>query len=326
MNPALPPALKARTDALLEGVSRRELSAKAAAISERYRAGGGSAATITDEASVIAYVLSRLPATYAVAAAVFDATREAAPDFAPKSFLDVGAGPGTASWAAAETWPDIAHITMADCNPAFLEMARTLAVAAPSLVDSAFTAIDLNDARSPLSRADLVAASFVLAEIAEPEMSQVVERLWSATNEVLVLIEPGTPAGFGRIRDARERLVGEGAHVLAPCTHDNACPISGSDWCHFSQRLPRSRDHLKVKGASVPFEDERYSYVVVSRRAVARGNLARIIAPPEESKAGLTLPLCAERGLQRAFVSRRQRDVYAVLRKAKWGDTILSED
>jgi ribosomal protein RSM22 (predicted rRNA methylase) len=326
MNPALPPALKSRTDALLEGVSRKELAVKAAAISERYRAGGGSAATITDEASVIAYVLSRLPATYAVAAAVFDATREAAPDFAPKSFLDVGAGPGTASWAAAETWPDIAHITMADSNPAFLEMARTLAVASPSLVDSAFTAMDLNDARSPLSRADLVAASFVLAEIAEPEMNQAVERLWSATNEVLVLIEPGTPVGFARIRDARERLVGEGAHVLAPCTHDNACPISGSDWCHFSQRLPRSRDHLKVKGVSVPFEDERYSYVVVSRRAVARGNLARIIAPPEESKAGLTLPLCAERGLQRAFVSRRQRDVYAVLRKAKWGDTILSED
>ena len=270
MNPALPPALKSRTDALLEGVSRKELAVKAAAISERYRAGGGSAATITDETSVIAYVLSRLPATYAVAAAVFDATREAAPDFAPKSFLDVGAGPGTASWAAAETWPDIAHITMADSNPAFLEMARTLAVASPSLVDSAFTAMALNVARSPLPRADLVAASFVLAEIPEPEMNQAVERLWSATNEVLVLIEPGTPAGFARIRDARERLIGEGAHVLAPCTHDNACPISGSDWCHFSQRLPRSRDHLKVKGASVPFEDERYSYVVVSRRAVAR--------------------------------------------------------
>ena len=48
--------------------------------------------------------------------------------------------------------------------------------------------------------------------------------------------------------------------------------------------------------------------------------------PPEETKAGITLPLCAERGLQRAFVSRRQREIYTLLRKAKWGDTILSVD
>ena len=105
MNPALPPALKARSTALLEGVSRKELAARAAAISESYRAGGTSAVTVADELSVLAYIFSRLPATYAVAVAVFATLREAAPDFVPKSFLDVGAGPGTASWAAADGPP-----------------------------------------------------------------------------------------------------------------------------------------------------------------------------------------------------------------------------
>jgi ribosomal protein RSM22 (predicted rRNA methylase) len=121
-------------------------------------------------------------------------------------------------------------------------------------------------------------------------------------------------------------LIGQGAYVLAPCTHNHACPIADPDWCHFSQRLPRSRDHLKVKGASVPFEDERYSYVVAARRPAAQANRARIIAPPEETKAGITLPLCDERGLHRAFVSRRERDAFRLLRKAKWGDSILSEE
>ncbi len=324
MNSALPPALKAHIEALLEGVSRKELAAKAAIISQGYRTGGGSSATIGDEASVIAYVLSRLPATYAAAAAVFDATRVAAPDFSPKTLCDVGAGPGTASWAALETWNAIAQVTMADFNPAFLGVAKKLAVGTPSIEGASFIALNLIDHAPP--RADLVTSSFVLAEIAIARLNRVVERLWSATNEVLVLIEPGTPAGFERVRAARKMLIGEGAHVLAPCTHDQPCPISGTDWCHFSQRLPRSRDHLKVKGATVPFEDERYSYVAVSRRLIARTNLARIIAAPEESKAGISLPLCAERGLQRAFVSRRQRDVFALLRNAKWGDTILSEE
>jgi ribosomal protein RSM22 (predicted rRNA methylase) len=324
MNPALPPELKAATDALLEGVSRKELAAQAAAISQTYRAGGGSAATITDEASVFAYLLTRLPATYAVAAAVFDAVRQASPEFAPRTLSDVGAGPGTASWAAVETWNGIKRITMADSNPAFLHVARALTTGSTPLPEMEIVALDLRDFAPP--RADLVTASFVLAEIEDSKRSGVVEQLWSATNETLVVIEPGTPAGFARIRSARALLTGLGAHVVAPCTHDKDCPIDGTDWCHFSQRLPRSRDHLKVKGASVPFEDERYSYVAVTRRKFERANVSRIIAPPEETKAGITLSLCDERGLQRAFVSKRQREIYALLRKAKWGDTILSED
>jgi len=162
--------------------------------------------------------------------------------------------------------------------------------------------------------------------VEDANLSKLVAQLWSSASEVLVLIEPGTPAGFRRIRAAREQLIASRAHILAPCTHDAACPIAGSDWCHFSQRLPRSRDHLKVKNASVPFEDERYSYVAVTRRPLERSSQARIIAPPQESKAGLTLPLCTERGLHQAVVSRRHREMFATLRKAKWGDTILSEE
>jgi len=324
MNPALPPALKARTDALLEGVSRKGLASRAAEISRAYRAGGGSSATITDEASVIAYVLARMPATYAVAAAVFDAMRDALPEFEPNSLLDVGTGPGTASWAACEAWPGLQTVTMMDSNADFLRMAKHLAEQHRTLARAEIVARDLRDKNSVLPKAELVTASFVLGEIVDQE--EIVARLWDVATDALVLIEPGTPAGFGRIRQARQWLIGQGAHVLAPCTHDSHCPIEGSDWCHFSQRLPRSRDHLKVKDATVPFEDERYSYVAVSRAPVARANLARIIAPPEESKAGVTLPLCTERGLHRAIVTRRQRDLYALLRKAKWGDTILSEE
>ena len=324
MNPSLPGALKARIDACLDGVSRSDLATRAAAISAAYRSGDASAATIIDAASAIAYVVSRMPATYAVAMAVFEAVAEASPEFAPKSLLDAGCGPGTASFAATQSWGEIAQVTMVDTNPAFLAMAKLLAADFPAFTNSACLRLNLDASAPP--RADLVTASYVLAEIADAKLSKVVTQLWAATNEMLVLIEPGTPDGFRRIRRAREHLIAAGAHVLAPCTHDAPCPIAGSDWCHFSQRLPRSRDHLKVKNASVPFEDERYSYVAVTRQPVERDNKARIIAPPHVAKAGVTLPLCTERGLHRAFVSRRQRDVFAMLRKAKWGDTILSEE
>jgi ribosomal protein RSM22 (predicted rRNA methylase) len=132
------------------------------------------------------------------------------------------------------------------------------------------------------------------------------------------LIEPGTPAGFARIRAARAALIAAGAHVAAPCTHDATCPMSGKDWCHFSQRLPRSRDHMLLKDANVPFEDERYCYVVVTRDGVASG--ARILAPPLEEKPGLTFKLCDGSGLRAQFVARRDKDAFRRARKLGWGD------
>src|SRR5262249_23081192 len=145
-------------------------------------------------------------------------------------------------------WPTLATATLTDSNLRFLDLAKKL------VPDAEFLARSLTT--DALPAADLVIASFVIAEIAEP--SSVVTKLYAATTDVLVLIEPGTPQGFDRIRDARAQLLEQGAHILAPCTHANACPMGGSDWCHFTQRLPRSRDHMQAKGASVPYEDERY--------------------------------------------------------------------
>ena len=90
------------------------------------------------------------------------------------------------------------------------------------------------------------------------------------------------------------------------------------DWCHFSQRLPRSRDHMLLKDAQVPFEDERYCYVVVTRERVASG--ARILAPPLEEKPGLTFKLCDASGLRAQFVAKREKDEFRRVRKLGWGD------
>ncbi len=317
MNPALPARLKVAADALLEGVSRKDLAARSSAISMQYRSGEGSAAAVSNELDVLAYIVARLPATYAVAAAVLDQVRDAAPDFAPRSLLDVGAGPATASWAARETWPEISGLTLTDSNPHFLALARQFSPAADAVILSR----DL--VRDGLPVADLAIASFVLAEVPPTSQTSVIAKLFAASRDVLVLVEPGTPDGFARIRAARDILIGEGAHILGPCTHANACPVVAPDWCHFSQRLPRSRDHMRAKGASVPFEDERYSWLAVSRtRKSANEGSARVLAPPKVTKPGIELKLCTPRGLEKRFVARRDKDAFALVRKAGWGEVV----
>lgn len=319
MNPALPPRLKAAADALLEGVSRKELAVDAGAISDHYRKGRGSTQAVTSDADALAYLVTRLPATYAVTAAALAQVKKAAPDFAPASLLDVGAGPGTASWAARETW-NLSRVAMTDSNSRFLDLACTLWREEDTKAD--FIAHDLGHVGA-LPRADLVIASFVLAEIAQGAQPRTVEKLFAAASDVLVLIEPGTPQGFERIRAARTQLIEQGAAVLAPCTHANACPMTGADWCHFSQRLPRSRDHMRAKGASVPYEDERYSWLAVSRvrRSAFEGH-ARVLAPPKDAKPGVALKLCTPEGLQETFIARRDKDAFARARQAEWGDVV----
>jgi ribosomal protein RSM22 (predicted rRNA methylase) len=257
-----------------------------------------------------------MPATFAASAAVFARLAEVMPDFRPQSLLDVGAGTGAASWAAVTAWPGIQTITMLEPNPALRALARRLAENGP-LGCAEFLSGNLS-ADKP--GADLVVASYVLAELPEDRVAAVACDLWRSAKSALALIDPGTPQGFARIRAARAALIEAGAHVAAPCTHDGACPMAGGDWCHFSQRLPRSRDHMLLKDASVPFEDERYSYVVVTRAKVASG--ARILAPPRETKPGLTFKLCDETGLRAQFVAARDKDEYRRVRKRGWGDLL----
>ena len=121
-SPDLPAELKAALDARLKGFSRNDAAERSAAISKTYRDGGGSSA-IRSDTDALAYALARMPATYAAVTASLNALGEIRPEFAPNSLLDVGAGPGTASWAAAEAFSSLQHFTLLDANDTLRKLA-----------------------------------------------------------------------------------------------------------------------------------------------------------------------------------------------------------
>lgn len=323
MSPELPAALKAALERRLEGASRKALAQRAAAISEGYRAGRGSDAVVGGAEDALAYALARLPATYAACAAVLDEAARRAPGFAPQSLTDAGCGPGAAAWAAAQVWPGLSQARLLDSSAAFLELAGELAVGAPpALAEAARRRADLTGV-ADIPPADLVTLSYALAEIAPAAQPQLTARLWAATRGLLVVVEPGTPAGFARIRAARTALIAAGARILAPCPHEAPCPLAAPDWCHFVQRLPRSRDHRLAKGAEAPFEDEKFAYIVAARPEAAFARpTARVLAPPLQAKPGITLKLCTPAGLEARFVARRDRPAHARVRRLDWGDAL----
>ncbi len=162
----LPGDLRAALERALDGVPRKGLAERARATSDAYRAGKPSSGVIREADDALAYALTRLPATYAACAAVFDEAARMAPGFRPAGILDAGAGTAAASWAALETWPGISAATWLDASPPFLTLAARLAAegAAPLRTADARRA-DLTGG-GPWPKADLVVASYALAEIA----------------------------------------------------------------------------------------------------------------------------------------------------------------
>lgn len=307
------------------GLSRSDAAVRAATISRTYRDGGNSR-TIRSDADALAYALARMPATYAAITACLNALTDAREAFHPESLLDVGAGPGTATWAALQAYPSLQRIGLLDANPALRRLALTLAAEQMPSAPLDYQQTDACSGIAAMPQADLVIASYMIGELATSARDAFATELWRKTRDTLLVVEPGTPAGYARIVALRAQLIAEGAHVVAPCPHDEACPLTSPDWCHFTQRLARSRAHKQIKGAELPFEDEKFSYVVLAREAVAP-RPARILAPPLVTKADMRLKLCQPDGSAGiASIPRRDKTAYARVRRLGWGDTMPSAE
>ncbi len=287
------------------------LREKAGRLTEAYRHGRSSA-----HIDLAAYLTARMPATYAAVSKVLSQIPES---FTPQSILDVGAGPGTASWAALQRWPEITNVTMIEADARFTSLAEELATVSeiPALVAAKIIKAKMSD---NITNAELVIAAYVFAELEERAAGEAALKLWAQAEHMLVIIEPGTPRGFARIRNARAALLSAGALMIGPCTHSNPCPMSGKDWCHFTQRLARSREHMHAKAASVPFEDESFSWVAVSRQKYELP-YARIVAPPVTTKINTTLKLCSASGLSTEQIASRDKQAYKQAKKLQWGDS-----
>jgi ribosomal protein RSM22 (predicted rRNA methylase) len=206
------------------------------------------------------------------------------PEFVPARVLDYGCGPGTALMAIDHVWPG--QITKATAIEPSSGMEW---IATQIMGDELKKVVEFNHysgddlPQSQKSSFDMVVASYVLSELATPKARRRMMRsLWARVRPggVLVVIEPGTPIGFGCVREARHVVLGVGEHAketggtpvegrattIAPCPHDGMCPLDLSNtWCHFGQRVRRTTLLRASKSGVNNFEDEKFSYAILER-------------------------------------------------------------
>lgn len=261
----------------------------------------------------LAYLALRMPATYA---AIADVLKKI--PIQVKSLLDIGSGPGTAFWAAMSQFPKLNEALLIERDKQMIGHGKEL-LSALKNIQVEYLASDITS-YSPAKSYDLITAAYSLSELSENALESVVTKLWSAANPILCLIEPGTPYGFNAILRAREILLKQNAFIVAPCTHSNPCPWqSGNPWCHFSTRFERTRLQKRVKGAELGYEDEKYSYLIVSKTPLPRPE-SRIVKSPIKRSGFLSLTLCDASGIHDQTFSKKQKQVYLDAKKLDWGD------
>lgn len=312
-----PAELRGEIERLLSAEKTDALAAAAESISRKYRGNNGSGKRlVSSRRDILAYAAVRMPATFGAVGRALELTLECLPeeqrDFS--TALDVGAGTGAASHAAYHI-AGCGSIICIEREPEMIAVGKRL---------TEFCGVPADWRRGDITdgidgSAELVMCSYCLNELTESAGKTAVKRLWDCTRRLLLIVEPGTPEGSSRILAAREQLLALGAHIAAPCPHENGCPLKEGDWCHFTARVARSRLHKQLKGGDVPYEDEKFCFIAASREPVMPCR-ARVLRHPGIASGRISLELCTRQGIEQRTVTKKDPE-FKQARKSGAGDS-----
>lgn len=313
----IPQALCSAIEDLVSSTPRKRLQEAAHALSLRYRNPKGQEGPfIKSREERLAYLCTRFPATFAVNCAVFKEIKERGFGETVHTVADLGAGSGAAFWACMESLSCVTSYTLVERDQELMRLGKDLLdrVSAPICPEW-----QCSDYGSQRLTQDMALFSYSLGESPRDQWEEVLQRVGETTKELIVIIEPGTPVGYEKILVMRDILLGLGWSTIAPCPHNKSCPLLGKDWCHFSQRLPRTSIHRVLKEASLGFEDEKFSYIVMGKKPYSVSG-SRVIKTPYQRSGYIELELCStDSGLLHRKTSKKEKDFFSKAKKLSWG-------
>lgn len=144
-------------------------------------------------------------------------------------------------------------------------------------------------------------STFYLSTLQNLPRQNHIKKLLSFKSPYIIIVDHARPQGWAAISKAREYILARSTeenplHIVAPCPHDNECPLlNTADICGFSQRLQSPRFLRKTKHSKAGEEDKGYVYLVVARgkrpqtlekaqEALARAGRQGGVAKEEEAK------------------------------------------
>ena len=273
---------------------------------------------LNTEIEALAYAIMRMPATYGAVYTTLKNTLERI-DSNIQSVLDIGAGTGAATWAINDLLKPN-NIQCFEREQVMLELGKSFMSQNPELRDVSWEYADIVKDNLDV-KADLVITSYMLNEIKPEERNKVIHKLIESSNHIIVIIEPGTPEGFKNIKQVQKITIENGLHIVAPCTFQGICPLSDDDWCHSIVRMERTKLHKLLKNAELPYEDEKFSYIVISKESYDNSGI-RILRHPIIEKGKITLKVCHNGNIEEMVITKKDKELFKSVKKKKCGDNI----
>lgn len=307
----LPIETKTKIEALGSSYNTKELTDTSLKMSETYlKENSNGESLVFSPIQVFTYAVTRMPATYAsISSALNDSFELVEKDI--NSILDLGSGTGSMALVANELLPNVS-ITCVEREIEMLNLASKI-IDTPTYINE--------DAvkNFPDNKADLVSACYFINEIKENELDNILSNIWEASKKYILIVEPGTVKSYKRIMKVKDYYIAKGGYIVSPCPHMNKCPLK-DDWCHFSTRVSRSKLHKELKGGDAPYEDEKYTYLFISKTKL-KPDYSRVLRHPIINSGFILLRLCNVDGsVNDIKITKSNKDKYKLAKKLSSGD------
>lgn len=276
-------------------------------------------ALLSKEKEALAYSIMRLPATFSAVTVALKNVLNIIKDCKIETVLDIGAGTGSATWAINELInPE--EITCLEREYAMRTIGQTLMKYNKNMNKVNWIDADVTNLKS-IKGADLIVASYMINELKEEERKKVIQNLLNLESKIILVIEPGTPAGFKNIKEIQKIALENERYIVAPCTNQNICQLPENDWCHATVRVERNKIHKILKSAEAPYEDEKFSYIAISKEKFGTAE-SRILRHPIIENGKIILKLCTNGSIEETVITKKDKEMFKIAKKKKCGDSI----
>lgn len=309
----LPLYLQEKVSKLYTELKHGELEKTQKSLTNKYKneTGAGKSLIESRKDSLI-YAISRMPATYSVIYTLLSQLKEQGFVEGVKSVLDVGSGTG-AGYFAIKEFDDKMSISLVERDSNMIDICKTLAGDDVRLENKDVVCDEIEQ------KADLVMTSYVLSEMKEQDRLNSTSKMLEMANKYLLIIDTGTPRTYKNMMTLKRFVLGKGYHVIAPC-QSKKCGLK-NDYCQFYARVERSALMKQAKSGELSYEDEKYFYMLISKKDVKNGG-ERVLRRPIIKPNLIELSLCSSDGVIKKNFTKKNKDLFKQVKKAKINDLV----
>jgi len=287
---------------------------------------------IKDFHDALGYLALRVSSTYSQIYGALESIKELNPNWKPESILDLGSGPGTGIWAAAELFPSLNNAVAIERDKNFINIGQEISGSLNN-IKVEWQQTDLSKALPKLyENFDLVVIANVLNEMDSDGIQKTLNFAKNHCNGIIVIIEPGTPYGYETIIETESLLHSPQSVLIAPYIQNK---FIDSEDVTFIQRIKRPDFQKRVrqvqrkkeidKSKLLPpsdWEESKYYYLAYSKFKSELSPTKRLLDKSKQFKPYMEIKALTKDGVKIEQIMKRDKINYKIARKAKWGDIL----